>query len=258
MHYYQFNIGDYKSHTEHLSEMEDLTYRRLLDWYYLHEAPIPTDINEVARQIRMRSHCECIATVLQEYFASTADGWIHHRADRELEKLGDKSRKAKQSAKVRWDKEKHANALRTHCEGNATHNTLHITQDTTLVSKDTLSPEHPATIPNCPHSELIDLFAKRLPELPQPKPELWTSARAKAMCQRWKWVLTAKKKSGDRYATTKDDALAWFDRFFAYAAQSDFLSGRDGRWTSCDLGWLMKAENFAKVVQGNYENKKAA
>jgi len=54
MHYYQFNIGDYKSHTEHLSEMEDLTYRRLLDWYYLHETPIPLEIKETARQIRMR------------------------------------------------------------------------------------------------------------------------------------------------------------------------------------------------------------
>ena len=25
-----------------------------------------------------------------------------------------------------------------------------------------------------------------------------------------------------------------------------------------DLGWLVKAENFAKVVSGNYENKEAA
>jgi len=35
MHYYQFNIGDYASHTRHLSDLEDLAYRRLLDAYYL-------------------------------------------------------------------------------------------------------------------------------------------------------------------------------------------------------------------------------
>lgn len=130
MHYYQFNIGDYKSHTEHLSEMEDLTYRRLLDWYYLHETPIPLDLIETARQIRMRSHSDCIALVLQEYFERTDDGWVHHRANKEIAKTGEKSEKASASAKARWNKAKDANALPTQSESNATHNTEHITQDT--------------------------------------------------------------------------------------------------------------------------------
>ena len=130
MHYYQFNIGDYKSHTEHLSEMEDLTYRRLLDWYYLHETPIPLDEAEVARQIRMRSHSDCIAVVLREYFERTDDGWIHHRANKELAKAGEKSQKASDSAKARWSKQKDANALQTQSERNATHNTSHTTQNT--------------------------------------------------------------------------------------------------------------------------------
>lgn len=144
MHYYQFNIGDYKSHTEHLSEMEDLTYRRLLDWYYLHESPIPLEINEVARQIRMRSHTDCIAVVLQEYFERTNDGWIHHRADKEIAKAGEKSTKASQSAKARWEKKSiknkdlpvDANALQTQSKSNATQDTRHITQDTVNKSQD--------------------------------------------------------------------------------------------------------------------------
>jgi uncharacterized protein YdaU (DUF1376 family) len=130
MHYYQFNIGDYKSHTEHLSEMEDLAYRRLLDWYYLHESPIPLDESEVARQIRMRSHSDCIASVLREYFERTDDGWIHHRANKEMAKAGDKSQKASESAKVRWSKQRNANALPTQSESNATQDTEHITQNT--------------------------------------------------------------------------------------------------------------------------------
>lgn len=129
MYYYQFNIGDYQSHTSHLSETEDLVYRRLLDWYYLHEIPIPLDEAEVSRQIRMRSHTESIAIVLQEYFERTDDGWIHHRANKEIAKAGDKSEKAKASANARWGK-KDANALPTQSESNATHNTLPITQDT--------------------------------------------------------------------------------------------------------------------------------
>jgi len=129
MHYYQFNIGDYQSHTSHLSDIEDLVYRRLLDWYYLHECPIPCDVTQVSRQIRMRSHSDCIADVLQEYFERTDDGWIHHRANKEIAKAGDKSEKASASAKARWSK-KDANALPPQSEGNATHNTLPKTQDT--------------------------------------------------------------------------------------------------------------------------------
>jgi uncharacterized protein YdaU (DUF1376 family) len=130
MHYYQFNIGDYQSHTAHLSDTEDLIYRRLLDWYYLHEIPIPLDSEQIARQIRMRSHSDCIASVLQEYFEKTEHGWIHHRADKEIAKTGDKSIKASASAKARWDKVKDANALPTQSEGNATHNTLPKTHNT--------------------------------------------------------------------------------------------------------------------------------
>lgn len=129
MHYYQFNIGDYQSHTSHLSDIEDLVYRRLLDWYYLHECPIPLDEAEVSRQIRMRSHIESIAIVLREYFECTDDGWIHHRANKEIAKADDKSVKASASAKARWSK-KDANALPPLSESNATHNTLPITQDT--------------------------------------------------------------------------------------------------------------------------------
>jgi len=122
----------------HLSEIEDLTYRRLLDWYYLHESSIPLDLNEVSRQIRMRTHSDCIATVLQEFFERTPDGWIHHRANKEIEKVGDKSQKASASAKARWSKPKDANALQTQSEGNATQDTLPITQDTEHKKKATI------------------------------------------------------------------------------------------------------------------------
>jgi len=129
MHYYLFNIGDYQSHTSHLSDIEDLTYRRLLDWYYLHECPIPLDESEVSRQIRMRSHTESIAIILREYFEYTENGWIHHRANKEIAKAGDKSEKAKASANARWGK-KDANALPPQSDSNATHNTFPNTQDT--------------------------------------------------------------------------------------------------------------------------------
>ena len=65
------------------------------------------------------------------------------------------------------------------------------------------------------------------------------------------------ERKGIRIAETEANGLDWFARFFGYVGKSDFLMGRDGKW-SCDLGWLVKSENFSKVVQGNFENKEAA
>lgn len=114
----------------------------------------------------------------------------------------------------------------------------------------------PATLPDCPHQKIIDLYAKHLPTLPFPR--VWEGARQKQLAARWRWALTAKKQDGARYASDEESALDFFDRYFAYVSQSDFLTGRSGKWSGCDLGWLTKPENFAKVISGNYENKEAA
>lgn len=131
MHYYQFNISDYKSHTEHLEPLEDLAYRRLLDWCYLHEKPLPKDKKEIARIIRMRTHCESIANVLQEFFTKSPSGeYFHKRVFYEIEKASAKSSKAREAAKARWDKvSSDANALQTDSESNATRDPLPITRD---------------------------------------------------------------------------------------------------------------------------------
>jgi len=82
MHYYQFNIGDYNKHTMHLSPIEDITYRRLLDMYYDTEAPIPIDIPWVSRRLRIESGI--VKSILNEFFEYTENGYINSRADAEI------------------------------------------------------------------------------------------------------------------------------------------------------------------------------
>jgi len=71
------------SHTRHLSLLEDLAYRRLLDFYFLHEQPIKH--RDAARQIGMREHEEDVLTVLNEFFLSTDNGFVNPRANKEIE-----------------------------------------------------------------------------------------------------------------------------------------------------------------------------
>lgn len=118
MNYYAFHIGDYKSHTSHLSLIEDLAYRRMLDVYYLTESPLP-DVKKIARAICMRENIEDIQTVLDEFFIDTEEGYIHERCEREIKAMNDKSGKAKLSALKRWSKVDDANAIPKSCERNA-------------------------------------------------------------------------------------------------------------------------------------------
>lgn len=102
MHYYQFHIGDYKSHTHHLSHYEDLAYRRLLDFYFLHEQPIKH--RDIARQIGMRDHEEDVMTVLNEFFISTPEGFVNPRADKEIKQYKEFAEAGKRGAAKRWSK----------------------------------------------------------------------------------------------------------------------------------------------------------
>jgi uncharacterized protein YdaU (DUF1376 family) len=100
MHYYQFHIGDYISHTRHLSLMEDLAYRRLLDFYFLHENPIKQ--RDIARQIGMREYEQDVLTVLNEFFLSTDEGFVSPRADKEIKQYKEFSEAGKRGAAKRW------------------------------------------------------------------------------------------------------------------------------------------------------------
>jgi len=85
MHYYKFNIGDYASHTRHLSLMEDLAYRRLIDLYYLRDGRLEGCASDIARQIGMRDHIAEVTQVLSDFFNSEGIAWQHDRCDAEIE-----------------------------------------------------------------------------------------------------------------------------------------------------------------------------
>lgn len=109
------------------------------------------------------------------------------------------------------------------------------------------------TTPLCPHQEIVALYGEVLPELPQPR--VWDGVRQKNLSARWKWVLDDLGKKGK--PNDKDAGIEFFRRMFAYVARCDLLMGKKGDWT-CSLPWIVEAGNFAKIIEGNYQNKEAA
>lgn len=119
MHYFQFNIGEYASHTRHLSPIEDIAYRRLLDLAYTTELPLTKDLRLLTRLINLREHSQEVEDVLKEFFYEAEDGWVNNRVIKEIEKTGKKSEAAKNSAAVRWENERKAKRMQQQCEHDA-------------------------------------------------------------------------------------------------------------------------------------------
>lgn len=48
------------------------------------------------------------------------------------------------------------------------------------------------------------------------------------------------------------------NRIFREVQESDFLSGRSGKWSACNFDWIINKTNAIKIVEGNYRNKGGA
>lgn len=281
MNYYNHHLGDYAKDTAHLSMIEHGAYRLLLDRYYATEQPIPED--QVYRVSRARAPDEkkAVDIVLEEFFSLEDGFWRNKRADAEIETM--RAHQEKQKANGRkGGRPKKASANPNESQDETQTETqknpplisgLSQTEPNTnpnksppITNSQYVNPleanasrvpgdESPGT-PTCPHSEIIALYAKHLPMLPQPV--AWEGQRQNELRVRWRWVLTAKKPNGQPYATDRESALGFFDRFFAYVAECRFLMGDNDRGWQADLGWLVKSANFEKVLSGRFGDKEAA
>lgn len=104
------------------------------------------------------------------------------------------------------------------------------------------SPAHPSAelAYPCPHQAIVAAYHEALPMLPQVRE--WTAERQKLLRARW-------REKPER------QTVQWWADFFAYVAESDFLTGRAGDFAA-DLEWLIRPKNFVKVYEGRYENRR--
>ena len=46
-----------------------------------------------------------------------------------------------------------------------------------------------------------------------------------------------------------------FDELFSLVENSDFLTGRNGKWSGCGFDWILQPSKLTKIIEGNYLNK---
>jgi hypothetical protein len=113
-------------------------------------------------------------------------------------------------------------------------------------------------LPDCPFDQIRRLYNDSLPEEPSAlKPKratLSTKDRRSAMSARWQWLFQDVRDDGTRRATTQDEALDWFARYFAKAWEDDHLAGRSPRGTGhehwrCDLDFLLTDKGLKRIIE---------
>jgi hypothetical protein len=173
----------------------------------------------------MRSHSDCIANVLREFFKED-DGYISERVLQEINHVNSKSEKAKASANARWsnnikDLPDDANAMRTHSERNATQDPIPNTHNTIKESATKVAKPKASILKN--DWELPDEWAiwakKERPELNVNQvadgfKDYWISeAKAKAdWFATWRyWIRKQRAERKDSEKPWVKENREWFD-----------------------------------------------
>ena len=101
--------------------------------------------------------------------------------------------------------------------------------------------------PPCPHDEIIALYHELLPQAQ--KVRVWSKSRQVALRARWESQINGKPCH----------VIEFWRWYFGHVAESSWLTGkikgRDGRYFNLTLPWLIKLENFIKVLEDHYRDR---
>lgn len=260
MHYYKRNIGDYAKKAGRLSMLEHGAYTLLIDACYDRER-FPTEAEAIEwTWARSEEEIDAVKFILSRFFVLNDGVYVQDRILEEIAKYHENATTNARIAKEREEKRKKRERI-VH-EACSSVNEPPPNQEPLTINQEPygymgktgdadLSPtsaQHDAddvktskAVDNCPHQDIVDLYHELLPFACQIRD--WTPARAQALRTRWR-------------EDKRRQNLDWWRRFFAWIAESEFLSGKastPGRKPFLlDIDWLLKSANFTKVREGKY------
>jgi len=233
MHYFQFNIGDYASHTRHLTPMEDLAYRRLLDLYYLKDGQVYGDETEVARQIGLREYVSEVTQVLQDFFCiGEDDRWTHDRCDAEIAHFRQKSEKASNAGKA--SAQRRSNVRSTDVQPTNNQQPITNNQEPDLVSSnEDMSSDDDA------------------PVRPQEIIDAWNSMAKRVGLSEIK-VLNSKRMVSLKARIRECPDVETWSVALQNIERSKFLRGENDRGWKANFDFLLQPSSFTKLIEGSY------
>lgn len=263
--YIQLYVADYLADTAHLTTEENGAYLLLIFNYWQRGHCLDNAEDQLAMVCRLPpERWERVKPRLARFFDVQGDEWIHSRIERDLAAVAEKSQKAKSAnAQRTFNGRKTVEAQTLHHTDTDT-DTKVITNPNGLVvgtagsdqqpdemedsqramdEAQPVRPSRPKSDKNrCPVSQIIDLYHRVLPDLPEMR--ILSAADAGHVRQLWRTRL----KSMDEW-----------EKFFMFVSKSDFLMGRvtsspDQKPFRPNLGWLVKPAKFANIANRNYHS----
>ena len=106
--YYKRYPGDYLRDTTHLSFIEHGAFNLMLDIYCSTREPLSADNRTLYRSLGAITQAEqdAVQRVLGEFWVMKDGGWINERADKEIGEANKVSKRQRDRAIERWEKEK--------------------------------------------------------------------------------------------------------------------------------------------------------
>lgn len=262
MNRYHRYPGDYGRDTGSLSLAEHGAYTVLLDHYYATETPLAADSVAIYRLCRAVSGAEkrAVDSVLERFFPANGDGRRHNsRADREIakyvEKVGRNREVGKLGGRPSNNPEVTQKETQKVSKTKPRNNPIQNQKPKEATTSDAIASEvRGDAAPDCPIEKLVELYHELLPACP--RVARLTPARTATLRARWRDEARPNREKHAGYATV-EEGIAYWRRFFGWVAQSNFLTGKGPDRNGAPpflatLSWLSKAENFAKVIEGNY------
>lgn len=139
------------------------------------------------------------------------------------------------------DKQPTSNRQATDTNNNDNNDNKEIYCDSEAIASDEISvPKTKKKPDDTPYDELVELYHSVLSDL-SPWVKIST-ARKTALRSRW---------------NTSDNtkSIEWWKDFFEHIKSSNFLMGRTKPPFNCNLDWILKENNFLKIVEGKYINR---
>ena len=263
MHYWQLHIGDWSKSCGHLTPSETGLYVRLLNIYYDTEKPIPADVSAACRLVGARTTRERdeISCLLSEFFSLEADGWHNKRADNEINKMHQKSEKARNSISHRWNNERNTNVSGTNNEGNT------LQESKTPRLQDPIQDQEQSATPpaadatertviqkeHIPYQTIVDSYNATCGELYGHVTKI-TDKRKRAIKARW--LEDPSNEDQDR----RTNALEYWQRYYRKATRVEFfLKAARGENKGEHAGWrpsfdfLMRQDTWLGVREGRFQ-----
>lgn len=254
MHYYSFNIGDYRRRTSGFTLLEHGVYRQLMDEYYLDEKPLPESLNLIYRKLGVKSESEksVVEEILNYLFVLKDGGWHHKHCDEVIENYHSKADTARENGKKGGRPKRDNNnpekpsGLITETDGKPADN---LPESESQTNHKPLTNNHK---PNIPYQLIADAYNNNFADNVSGSTRVNVVSPKRKTAIKKIWNLKPNQEE-ERKSTNN---VGYWERYFEYSSTQAGLNGgkatKDFDWIA-DFDALINFNKYVKNIEGGYE-----